>query len=111
MRVTTVTSTVHTSIIGIGPSLVLCGPNAMFFLCPGIKDYCDRYGANITRVCETQSSARELAGATCSTIHEAMCRQTPVESLPERRQWRDSRLAALAAHKQQQDTKDKSQQS
>ena len=72
----------------------------------GVDDYCKRYGENITRVCETQSSARELKGPTCQQIHTAMCRQTPVENLPERRAWRDRRLAALALHKKEEEKKD-----
>ncbi|XP_065185621.1 lambda-crystallin-like [Sycon ciliatum] len=94
---------------GLGLRYSFMGPfEVMHLNAEGIKDYCDRYGANITRVCETQCSAREMPGtSTCTAVHEAMCRQTPVEDLPARRQWRDTRLAALAAHKQELEDKEK----
>ncbi|XP_065829798.1 lambda-crystallin-like [Oscarella lobularis] len=65
----------------------------------GMKDYCERYGANIKTVCETQSPARDLSGRTLSVVDDAMQRKVPVSGLGDRRKWRDRRLAALAVHK------------
>ena len=64
-----------------------------------MKDYCERYGANIKTVCETQSPARDLSGRTLSVVDDAMQRKVPVGGLGDRRKWRDRRLAALAVHK------------
>lgn len=66
-----------------------------------MEDYCQRYGANITTVCESQTPARQLAGPTLDTVNQAMVARTPVEKLGERRKWRDERLAALAVHKKE----------
>ena len=68
-----------------------------------MKDYCTRYGANIENVCKEQLNTRPFTGSTMEKVHEAMCNRVPVESLPERREWRDKRLAALAIHSKQQE--------
>ena len=65
----------------------------------GIEDYCERYGANIVTVCETQAPPRPLTGPTLGVVKEAMEGAVPIDKLEERRKWRDSRLAALAIHK------------
>ena len=87
----------------------------------GMQQYCELYGENITRVCETQSQAHSLSGPTLETIRGigrslsmlliyiylvAMEAHTPLESLNERRKWRDERLASLAAHKKEMNKND-----
>ena len=67
----------------------------------GMEDYCKRYGANITAVCQSQQPARELGGETLCVVREAMEEKVPLERLGERRAWRERRLAALSAHKRE----------
>lgn len=66
---------------------------------PGINKYCQFYGDNILRVCETQEPPRALSGPTLETVSKAMEGKVPLDKLEERRRWRDKRLAALAIHK------------
>jgi L-gulonate 3-dehydrogenase len=65
----------------------------------GMEDYCKRYGANITTVCESESPARALSGETLTVINDAMVKKVPLQKLRERREWRERRLAALVSHK------------
>ena len=62
----------------------------------GVKDYCERYGKNIVRVCEEEGGPRPFEGRTMNEIHQAMCKLVPVEKLDERRKWRDERLGELS---------------
>eukprot|EP00042_Codosiga_hollandica_P047264 m.509994 g.509994 ORF g.509994 m.509994 type:complete len:232 (-) comp57413_c0_seq4:74-769(-) len=51
----------------------------------GLADYCERYGANITAVCEEQGTlgARSLKGSTTALAIDAEMRQsTPLQDLP-----------------------------
>ena len=68
----------------------------------GIRDYCERYGANIKAVCEEQGGPRTLAGETLDKLETALNQSMPLDQLNERRSLRDKRLAALAQHKKQQ---------
>jgi len=89
---------------GLAPRYTLIGPfETMHLNANGVKDYCTRYGANIENVCKEQLNTRPFTGSTMEKVHEAMCNRVPVESLPERREWRDKRLAALAIHSKQQE--------
>lgn len=65
----------------------------------GVKDYCERYGANIEVIAKEQARVPSWSGPTSDLIHEAMCKTMSVESLPERCALRDRRLAALAIHR------------
>jgi L-gulonate 3-dehydrogenase len=68
----------------------------------GTKDYCERYGENITVICAEQDKlgARAMKGsATADVIHAAMRKAIPADKLVERRKWRDDRLASLYLHK------------
>jgi len=70
----------------------------------GTKDYCERYGENITVCCAEQDKlgARAMKGSkTADLIHEAMRKAVPADKLAERRKWRDDRLAALYLHKRE----------
>ena len=49
----------------------------------GVLDYCERYGENITAVCEEQTHARTIKGsATAKAILEVMRARAPLDSLP-----------------------------
>jgi len=75
----------------------------------GVKDYCQRYGENITAVCAEQDKlgARAMKDSpTADVIHAAMRAAVPADALDARKQWRDDRLAALFLHKQAQNKKD-----
>ena len=60
-----------------------------------MKDYCERYGSNIERICREEGGPRAMAGQTAEKIHEAMCNIVPVDKLEDRREWRDSKLGEL----------------
>ena len=68
----------------------------------GIRDYCERYGANIKDVCEEQGGPRTLAGETLDKLEKVLDESIPLDQLNQRRNLRDKRLAALAQHKKQQ---------
>ena len=85
---------------GLGLRYSFMGPfETMHLNATGIEDYCQRYGANIVTVCETQVPPRPLSGQTLEIIKDAMEGAVPIDKLDERRKWRDNRLAALAIHK------------
>lgn len=77
----------------------------MVFL-SGIRDYCERYGANIETICHEQGSPRPLSGATLDKLEEDCNRIVPLDKIDERRKWRDERLAALSIHKLEQQRKE-----
>jgi hypothetical protein len=72
----------------------------------GVRDYCERYGANIEKICEEQGGPRPLSGTTLDKVEEAFSQEIPLEKLNERRKWRDERLAALTVHKMEQKDKE-----
>ena len=86
-----------------------CAASFLFWSGTGIRDYCQRYGGNIQKVCEEEGGPRPLAGKTLDTVEEALCQMIPLDKLGDRRKWRDERLAALALHKQQQELGSKDQ--
>lgn len=65
----------------------------------GIGDYCERYGENISRVCEEQGGPRQMNGQALDSLKQRMEQKIPLDKLEERRRLRDSRLAALARHR------------
>lgn len=92
---------------GLGLRYSFMGPfETMHLNAGGILDYCEKYGANIEKICEEQCQSRQLHGSsTARVIHDAMCQSSvPVEKLDERRAWRDKRLAALAVHQASQES-------
>lgn len=92
---------VDTAVVeGLGMRYSFMGPFETIHLnANGIEDYCHRYGANITTVCESEVPPRQLAGPTLETLSASLRNKIPLEKLEERRKWRDMRLGALAAHK------------
>ncbi|KAL9969728.1 hypothetical protein ACROYT_G021981 [Oculina patagonica] len=88
---------------GLGLRYALIGPfETMQLNANGIRDYCERYGANIVDVCKEQGGPRALAGETLDELEKALNQSMPLDQLNERRNLRDKRLAALAQHKKQQ---------
>ncbi len=86
---------------GLGLRYSFMGPfETMHLNATGMQDYCQKYGENIVKVCESQGSPRPLSGDTLEVVSEAMERKIPLERLGDRRSWRDERLAALAIHMQ-----------
>lgn len=63
-------------------------------LVTGVKDYCERYGSNIEKICR-EADPRAMSGKTAEKIHEAMCNIVPVDKLEDRRVWRDKKLGEL----------------
>lgn len=85
---------------GLGLRYSFMGPfETMHLNANGIDDYCQRYGANIVTVCETQTPPRALEGSTLDSLRDYLEKSVPLEKLSERRKWREDRLAALAIHK------------
>ena len=66
----------------------------MALLLIGVKDYCERYGSNIEKICK-EGGTRTMSGKTAEKIHEAMCNIVPVDKLEDRRVWRDTKLGEL----------------
>ena len=54
---------------GLGLRYSFMGPfEVMHLNATGMQQYCELYGENITRVCETQAPAHSLSGPTLETI-------------------------------------------
>ena len=54
---------------GLGLRYSFMGPfEVMHLNAMGIREYCELYGENITRVCDTQSPARSLSGQTLDVL-------------------------------------------
>ncbi|XP_065907508.1 lambda-crystallin-like isoform X1 [Dysidea avara] len=75
---------------GLGLRYAFVGPlETMHLNAGGIKDYCERYGANIKRVVtDEHTTARDLSGDTLAKLSEHYNKQTPLDKLEEKRQWR-----------------------
>ena len=63
---------------GLGLRYSFIGPfEVMHLNANGIREYCELYGENIKRVCDTQTPARQLNGPTLDVIqcrwHSCMC--------------------------------------
>ena len=77
------------------------------FFVAGIRDYCQKYGENITRVCAEQGGPLPLSGDTLDKAEEALCKAVPLDQLNERRAWRDSRLAAVVVSRREHESESK----
>ena len=69
----------------------------------GMLSYCDRYGDMIYKITSDFGPAPKWEGPTAEKIAREMNERLPVDTLPERRRWRDARLAALAKLKKELD--------
>ncbi|KAK7107427.1 lambda-crystallin homolog [Littorina saxatilis] len=94
---------------GLGPRYAFIGPlETMHLNADGIVDYCQRYADGAYKVCETLAPPPiqydlDTAGKVLNEFKDTI----PLDKIPDRRQWRDDRLAALATLKRQCDAKDK----
>lgn len=85
---------------GLGLRYSLLGPfETMHLNANGIRDYCERYGENIEKVCKEQGGPRSLSGDTLDKLEEELSETMPLDQLNKRRELRDQRLAAIAIHR------------
>nr|KAG5711006.1 hypothetical protein BaRGS_013740 [Batillaria attramentaria] len=94
---------------GMGPRYAFIGPlETMHLNADGIVDYCKRYADGAYSVCQTMKPPPiQYDVPTAEKVQAEFASSIPVDKIPERRQWRDDRLAALATLKRQRDNKDK----
>jgi len=89
---------------GLGMRYAFIGPLETCHLnAEGIKSYCDRYGDMIYRISSTMGPVEKFEGETLEKLTEAMDSAVPLDTLEERRRWRDKRLCALAKLKKEMD--------
>ncbi len=69
----------------------------------GVRDYAVRYGAAIRRLVEQQADPRPWPESLIERIEAERRALLPADRLAERAHWRDRRLAALLAHKREQE--------
>ncbi|XP_067889770.1 lambda-crystallin homolog isoform X2 [Heterodontus francisci] len=84
---------------GLGMRYAFMGPFETIHLnAEGLKNYCDRYNVGMKRVLSSFGPVPEFSGEVMEKINQAMSQRIPPdpENLNAQRQWRDSRLAALA---------------
>lgn len=67
----------------------------------GIQDYCERYGGVYQKISLDQISTEPWSGNLVQNAELQRRKLLPREGLPNRREWRDSRLMALVRHKNQ----------
>lgn len=72
----------------------------------GVADFIERYGAAYAEIGRLRPARHAWAGALSEQVVSARRAAVPSENLPERQAWRDRRLAALAAHINEQDAKE-----
>ena len=66
-----------------------------------MRDYCERYGSNITTVVSDKySTPRNLSGDTLTQMSNHFNQQTPLDKLEEKRQWRAECLKKLIKFKE-----------
>lgn len=73
----------------IGP-LETCHLNAN-----GMLDYCKKYGEGIHKVSNTFGPTPRMKGEIAEFVNKEICKFSPLETIAERRKWRDARLTAL----------------
>ena len=62
-------------------------------------DYCEKYGKGIYDIASKFGPPPRWDGAVAEKIITEMDKRIPVDTLVERRRWRDARLSALAKMK------------
>ena len=65
----------------------------------GVKDYCERYQQLYSRLFDSMQRRVDWTGAVLQTVEKERRAKLAAADLPERHQWRDRRLMALAVHK------------
>lgn len=71
-----------------------------------MANYCDRYSEGMYKTSKDLGPVPKWEGAGAAEIDRQLCEIIPVDQLPQRRQWRDRRLAALAKLKRDMDQED-----
>ena len=69
----------------------------------GVGDYAERYGQMYQTMAASQASAPDWTETPIADIVAARSRHLDRDKISQRQDWRDMRLAALAAHKKKQD--------
>lgn len=67
----------------------------------GMESYCDRYSKTIYDVSVTSGPVPKFEGPLVKEINRQLCTKVPIETLPERRAWRDDCLTKLSILKKQ----------
>ncbi|WP_340118226.1 3-hydroxyacyl-CoA dehydrogenase [Pelagibius sp. 7325] len=65
----------------------------------GVKDYCERYQQLYSRLFGSMQHRVDWTGEVLQTVEKERRAKLAAADLPERHQWRDRRLMALAVHK------------
>lgn len=85
---------------GLAPRYVFMGPLETAHLnAEGFKDYCQRYGQGIYDVSTTMTEIPKMTAESAVNIDKQLQEMVPNDKLPERRSWRDEKLAELASFK------------
>jgi len=66
----------------------------------GLADYAKRYGPMYHDMAQDQAAPADWAEEAMTPLHDARRAELSIDAVASRHFWRDSRLAALAAHKQ-----------
>jgi len=85
---------------GLAPRYNFLGPLETAHLnAEGFKDYCKRYGNGIVKVSKSLGGIPDWTPESAEEIDRQLQEAVPNSKLPERRQWRDTKLAELASFK------------
>ncbi len=66
-----------------------------------MREYCEKYGDAIYDITKKFGPVPKWDGAVADKIHANMCEKIPLDTLDERRRWRDVRLSGLAKLKKE----------
>ena len=75
----------------------------MFSANAGLASYYERYGEMVYDIASSFGPVPKWEGPTAEKIVSEMSQRIPIESLVERRRWRDAHLAALTKLKKEMD--------
>lgn len=84
---------------GLGLRYACMGPMETIMLNgDGVKTYCDRFGDMILKVSSEQGPPPHMTSgsATANLIETELSKRVPLDTLEERKEWRDRRLAAMS---------------
>jgi len=85
---------------GLAPRYNFLGPLETAHLnADGFKDYCSRYGKGIVTVSQSLAGIPTWTAEAAEEIDRQLQEKVPNSQLPEKRVWRDTKLAQLAAFK------------
>jgi len=85
---------------GLAPRYNFLGPLETAHLnADGFKDYCTRYGKGIVKVSETLAAIPAWTAESAEEIDRQLQQSVPNSELPQKRLWRDTKLAQLASFK------------